>query len=146
MIPPLPRCPATLRRASTARALLGVALVAGLTLGGLTGCSHTFGSTADREGATPKAMAACRQRADEVFDRQNRGEVYRSDMLAGGERDSPFASTGTSGNPGAGLPARYARETMVDDCLNAASGSPGASPDAPVPAGLSPEPTATPRQ
>ncbi len=146
MIPPSRRCPATRKRASAARSLPGVSLLAGLALAGLTACSHPIGSTADRAGATPKAMAACRQRADQVFERQNRGEVYRSDMYAGGERDSPFAATGMSGNPGAGLPARYARETMVDDCLNAASGNPGVSPDAPVPAGLSPEPAATPSQ
>jgi hypothetical protein len=110
----------------------------------LSACAHPIGTTADRAGATPKAMAACRQRADEVFDRQNRAEVYRSDMYAGGERDSPFAAGGMSGNPGAGLPARYERETMVDDCLNATAGSPGATPDAPPPAGFSPEAPAEP--
>ena len=121
------------------RATIGPAipLLAALALGG---CTQPIGSSADRAGATPKAMAACRQRADEVFDRQNRADVYRSDMYAGGERDSPFAATGMSGNPGAGLPARYQRETMVDDCLNATAGSPGATPDAPPPAGLPAEP------
>lgn len=133
MIPPTRSCRATTRLAPNAAALLAM-----LALGGLGACSHPIGSTADRAGATPKAMAACRQRADEVFERQNRAEVYRSDMFAGGERDAPFAATGMSRTePGAGLPSRYARETMVDDCLNAASGSPGASPDAPPPAGLS---------
>ena len=73
-------------------------------------------------------MAACRQRADEVFSRQNRGAVYRADMLAGGQRDSPFAGLGQPGEPGEGLPARYSRETMLDECLNGLSGSADAPP------------------
>jgi hypothetical protein len=94
-----------------------------LALAGLTGCGHPIGSTSDRAGATPKEMAACRQRADEVYSRQNPGAVYRADMLAGGQRDSPFAGSGQPGEPGEGLPARYSRETMLDECLNGLSGS-----------------------
>ena len=130
MSPPTRRCRTVVR--------LSAYFLAVLTLGGLAACTRPIGITADRAGATPKAMAACRHRADEVFERQNRGDVYRSDMYAGGERDSPFAATGMSGNPSAGLSDRYSRENMVDDCLNAASGAPGATPDAPPPAGLAP--------
>lgn len=134
MSPTPRRCRTTMRRARHAMSLFAI-----LALGGLAACNHPIGSTSDRAGATPKAMAACRLRADEVFERQNRGEIYRADMYATGTRDAPFGSTGVSGNPGAGLPDRFARETMLDDCLNAAAGTPGASPDAPPPAGLAPD-------
>jgi hypothetical protein len=116
------------------RAVLTPAPLAVLAVAGLAACSHPIGSTADRADATPKAMAACRQRADQVYDRQNPGDVYRSDMSAGGQRDAPFGGMGPPGNPSDGLSARYARETMLDDCLNGVSGSPGAAQDAPPPA------------
>ena len=135
MTPPTRRCRATIRVVPAVLPLLAV-----LAVGGLGACSHPIGSTADRAGASPKAMAACRQRADEVWERQNRGEVYRNDTFATAERDSPFGAGGMARtDPGAGLPDRYARETMLDDCLNAASGTPGTTPDAPPPAGLAPD-------
>jgi hypothetical protein len=120
---------------------LPLALLAAATL---AACTQSFGSSANRAGATPKAMAACRMRADEVYEHQNRAEVYSADMLAGGQRDSPFAAAGTPGSPTAGLSGRYARETMLDDCLNGMAGSPGATPDAPPPAEGPALPTAQP--
>ncbi len=107
---------------------LPAASLALLALAGLAGCGHPIGSTSDRAGATPKEMAACRQRADEVYGLQNPGAVYRADMLAGGQRDTPFAGTGQPGEPGEGLPGRYSRETMLDECLNGLSGSADAPP------------------
>jgi hypothetical protein len=103
-----------------------------LPLAALAACNQPIGHSADRADATPKALAACRQRADEVYERQNRGAVYRSDMLAGGERDTPYAALGTPGTPNQGLASRFARETMVDDCLNASSGNPGTTPEPPT--------------
>lgn len=131
MIPP-PR----VRRAALPPGAVHV-LVPGLVLvmvTGLAGCSHTIGTTSDRAGATPKAMAACRQRADEVFARRNPADVYRSDMNAGGLRDAPFGGMGVPGNATDGLSARYSRETILDDCLNGASGSAEVSPSPDAPA------------
>ena len=120
--------------------LAGLALAA-VALLALPGCSQPIGvgtTTANRSAATPRAMAACRARADEVYERQNRAEVYHDDMMAGGMRDSPFAAAGTPGSPTAGLAGRYARETMLDDCLKGLAGTPGATPEAPLPAGATP--------
>ncbi|CAH2603595.1 conserved protein of unknown function [Rhodovastum atsumiense] len=100
----------------------------------LGGCGHPVGTTSNRAGVSAQTMAACRQRADQVFERQNRGDIYRSDMFAGGQRDAPFGSTSLVGsNPSAGLSSRFARETMVDDCVNAVAGNIGTSPEAPPP-------------
>ncbi len=116
------------------------ASLAVLALAGLAGCSHPIGSTADRAGATPKEMVACRQRADEVYNRRNPAEVYHSDMVAGGQRDAPFGGLGQPGDPGDGLAGRYARETLLDDCLNGLTGSADTQPSAETPPAAAPAP------
>lgn len=105
---------------------------AGVTLVGCAG-----------ESAGPRAsaaqQAACRGRADEVYDRQNRADIYRADVLAGGARDAAFSA---SGSPGGGfhsqLQARFAYGRLVDDCLRGVAGNVGATPDAPTPIGVAP--------
>ena len=92
-------------------------------MAGLAACAPPAGGGAGREGATPKALVACRHRADEVYNRRNPAEVYRSDMYAGGQRDAPFGAMGQPGGPGEGLSGRYEHETTLDDCLNGVSGS-----------------------
>ena len=105
-----------------------------LALAGLAACAQPIGSTANRAGATPKEMVACRQRADEVYNRRNPAEVYHSDMVAGGQRDAPFGGLGQPGQPGEGLPGQYARENLLDDCLNGLTGSADAPASAETPA------------
>jgi hypothetical protein len=83
---------------------------------------------------TAEQAAACRQRADEVHDRQNRADLYRSDTLAGGARDAMFSGTGAPGGSIAGLSARFARDRMVDDCLRGVAGHVASTPDVPAPA------------
>lgn len=88
--------------------------------------SHSHASTA--------AMTACRQRADEVYIRQNRGEIYNADRFATAERDSPFASSGLPGITTNGLGGRYNYEQLQDDCLSSTgSAAPnGTTTDAPA--------------
>ena len=97
-----------------------------LTLVALAGC----GSDQDRPRASAAQQAACRQRADEVYQKQNRGDVYRSDQYATSTRDAPFASSGLIGVTSSGLSGRYARDKLLDDCLGSvtAGGKP-ALPD-----------------
>lgn len=89
--------------------------------------------------ASAAQSAACRQRADEVYDRQNRAEIYRADVLAGGTRDAAFSSTGA---PGGGiqaqLAARFARDRLLDECLRGVAGNVGSTPDAPIPVRAAP--------
>lgn len=119
------------------RSTIGAVLLAALALAGLAGCAEGGGA---RSGATPKAMAACRQRADEVYERQNRGAVYRTDTFVASQRDAPFGGSGPAGNPSTGLSDRYAHDTILDDCLNGmassttTSGTPSPAAAAPVPA------------
>ncbi len=101
-----------------------------LALIGVAGC----GAPPDR--GTVAQQAACRERADEVYLRQNRAEIYRADQYATSTRDAPYGSSGVIGNTSSGLSGRYARDSMVSDCIagavNAATPGPGKTPDEPA--------------
>jgi len=120
--------PATSRRAAHQLAVL-----AALALAALTACATPIGGSANRQAASPRAMAACRARADQVYDEQNRGAVYRADTFAASQRAAPFAGAGPGANPSSGLSDLYARDTFLDDCLNGASGSADVSTETPTP-------------
>ncbi len=90
-----------------------------LVLLALAGCDRF--NTAPVSQATPAQVAACRQRADEVWLRQNRQAIFESDVRAGGQRDAPFAGAGITGNTSAGLSSRFSREQMVNNCLTSGS-------------------------
>jgi type II secretory pathway pseudopilin PulG len=62
--------------------------------------------------ANQQTMAACRQRADQVYAEQNRGAGYESD-----NRASPFSSSYVPGITTRGLGERYSRDTMISDCV-----------------------------
>ena len=93
---------------ATYRLLLPAAL---LSLA-LAGCSSTV-----RTDASPAALAACRARADAVYNTQNRGDIFREDAYATGQKDSPFRGATVLGSDSAGLSSRYAREKFIDTCL-----------------------------
>lgn len=80
--------------------------------------------------------AECRQRADVVFDKQNRAEIYRTDVFAGETRDAPFATTGLPGITSRGLSGQYERANLLEDCLRSRAGgisAAGASEQSKVP-------------
>ena len=106
--------------------LLGIVVLA---TGLVAGCAAS--STGPRPSAAQ--AAACRQRADEVHERQNRGAMFRDDANAGGARDAMFSGTGSPGASIALLSARYARDRLVDECLRGAAGNVASTPDAPIP-------------
>lgn len=118
-----------------------LAIAAVLVGGLLAGCSAPQGSAGT---ASPAQAAACRQRADEVYERQNRADVYRSDTYASGTRDAMFSSTGSPAAALAGLPGRFARDRMLAECLRGAAGNVASTPDAPAPATAPAAPVATP--
>lgn len=98
-----------------------------LLFSGIVACApaQDRGSVAQQE--------ACRQRADQVFLRQNPNESYRADLYASGGRDSPFG--GGTTDPTAALGARYERARLLDTCLRNATARPAApAPIAPAPA------------
>jgi hypothetical protein len=81
--------------------------------------------------ADAATMAACREHADEVYNRQRRDTIYTIS-----NRDSPFsANDSTTGITDRGLPERFGRENMIRDCVR----NTGTETDRSAPA--TPEPT-----
>jgi len=63
-------------------------------------------------GGDPQVAAFCRQRAEEVFNAQNRSARIQSD-----NRDTPFSGSFVSGVTNRGLSDRFAMDQMVSDCM-----------------------------
>ncbi len=95
-------------------------------------------TTAPETQASAAQQAYCRQRADQIYNRRNPGDVFRTDHYVSGQRDSPFASTGSVGDPMAALGARYERSKILEACLRGASGQSGGAPTAPGGAAIPP--------
>jgi hypothetical protein len=115
------------------------ALLSAFALAGtLAGCNPPASSA--RSHASAAALAACSHRADQVYNIQNPADKYRADSYETNERDSPFASTGFSGNTSAGLGGLYHRQQLEDDCLSSSGeGAPSPVPEpALAPGGATP--------
>jgi hypothetical protein len=77
--------------------------------------------------ADAQTVAACRQRANEVFDRQNRGAIYAPNSSA----NSPFSANFTPDNPSRGLSQQFAHDRLVNDCVrNTGTGAERSQPPA----------------
>ncbi len=62
--------------------------------------------------ADAATLAACREHADQVYDRNNRDTIYTIN-----NRDLPFSANTSSGIIDRGLAQRYANENLVRDCV-----------------------------
>ena len=62
--------------------------------------------------ADAATLAACRERADEVYNRQNRGTIYSIN-----NRDAPFSGSYAPVPIDNGLSQRYAHQNMISDCV-----------------------------
>ncbi len=114
---------------TTSRLTMGV-LAASL----LTGCGTPMQRSRSQV-VTAADLSACRARADEIYNKQNRAEVYRSDTFVSDTRDSPFSTSGLPGITSNGLSGLYQHDDLVSSCVNsrgAAVASPGAGPSGPA--------------
>jgi hypothetical protein len=68
--------------------------------------------------ASLAARSACRARADEVFQQQNRGAIYREDNFVSGLRDTPFGSAGLGSALPNGLSDQFGRDRTMQACLD----------------------------
>jgi hypothetical protein len=93
-----------LRIAITTGALLGAVVLPACDGGG----PQTGQALADADTA-----AACRQRANEIYDRQNRADIYAPNSSA----NSPFSANYTPDNPSRGLSQLYAHDQLVSNCV-----------------------------
>lgn len=89
--------------------------------------------------ADAATVSACRERADEAYDRQNRGTIYSIT-----DRDVPYSSSYLPDVPSRGLSQLYAHDSMVRDCVrntgtetsrtaSGANGGSGGAAEAPKP-------------
>ena len=78
-------------------------------------------------------LTACRARADEIYNKQNRAEVYRSDTFATDTLDSPYSVSGLPGITTNGLSGLYQHDNLVSSCVNNHN-SPGSGSDPAGPA------------
>ncbi len=110
---------------------------AGLAVG-LAACDGPQSATSVGDAKTDAAiLAACRQRANEMYDRRNRAEIYAPQY--GG--NSPLSGTYTDVGVNRGLSSQFAFEQMVRDCVRtanvsnapAAAGVPGSPPPGALP-------------
>jgi hypothetical protein len=62
--------------------------------------------------ADADTLAACRLHADQVYNRQNRDQIYSIT-----NRNVPFSTGYAPGVTDSGLAARYAHDNMVSDCV-----------------------------
>ena len=104
----------------------GSALVAGLATLALAGCAS--GSRQPLSLTERDSISACRQQANDIYDRQNRGEIYSVDP-----NWAPSSSYGLGSLPTNGLSDQYAHERLVDNCVR----NTGAGSNAPVASGPS---------
>ncbi|MBV9750543.1 MAG: hypothetical protein JO157_17180 [Acetobacteraceae bacterium] len=125
-----------MKQASRRAALLVVVLA-------VPGCQYFQRDAGLRSGASAADIAACRKRADQIFEMQNRGAVYDADIRSTNTRDSPFATSGLPGVTTEGLGAQYQRDEFEDSCLRSTNSSaPGNAPAAIAPAPIAPAPIA----
>lgn len=89
--------------------------------------------------ANAATLAACREHADEAYNRTHRDTIYSMSGSASG-RDTPFSANYTPGVLDRGLSQRFGHENMIRDCVRntgtetdrSASATP-ASPEPPAP-------------
>ena len=108
--------------------LLGAGLLLVTALGG---CAQRSPNLSVTDRAT---IDACRNRADQVYDRMNRGAIYNLSSA-----DAPNSSTGLVGDPTGALSARFARDRMIERCVGGvgtAAGNAAIAPSFSVPASI----------
>ncbi len=86
-----------------------------LTLGALCGCAGIDlpAPLRSQSQADAQTVAACRQRANQVYDQQNRGVIFSQQQ----QSNMPFSANYTPDNPSRGLSAQFGFDRMVNDCI-----------------------------
>jgi hypothetical protein len=77
---------------------------------GLVACATQPGTESHADAATE---AACRQRADQVYNQQNRGDIYRPPPQV----NTPFSANYNAGVSDRGLSDLYAHDKLIRDCV-----------------------------
>jgi hypothetical protein len=63
--------------------------------------------------ADASTVAACRERANQIYDQQNRGAIYSPQSQA----NTPFSANWTPDVPNRGLSSQFSFDRTVNDCI-----------------------------
>jgi hypothetical protein len=83
-------------------------MCAAVVLAGCNGAPPTGQAQADAA-----TQAACRQRADQAYEQQNRGDIYSPQSQV----NTPYSGSYAPGVSGRGLSDVFAHDRMVNDCV-----------------------------
>ena len=92
----------------------------------LSGCGEGAPQSAQAQ-ADASTRAACRQRANEVYNQQNRGDIY----APASQVNTPFSANYVPGISDRGLSQLFAQDKMISDCVrNTGTGAERSRPPA----------------
>ena len=96
-------------------ALMGVLALAGCAGPSPSGQAHGDAAT----------LAACRQRAEETYNQQNRGDIYRPQAQV----NTPYSADYAPSTSGRGLAELFAHDRLINDCVrNTGTGTERSTP------------------
>ena len=102
----------------------------GLVLGAVAQCGCQAQPVSGQAQADAATRAACRQRADQAYEQQNRGEIYGTASQA----NMPFSANYTPSVTDRGLSELFVHDRMVSDCIrNTGTGAELSQPGQPRP-------------
>ena len=103
-----------------------LAWLAMLSMLALSACGEGKPQTGQAQ-ADASTRAACRQRAEEVYSQQNRGDIYSP----ASQVNSPFSGNYLSGISDRGLSQLFVQDKMISDCVrNTGTGAERSRPPA----------------
>ena len=103
---------------------LGMIMTCTAALAACAGPSR--GPQAEADAAT---RAACQQRAEQVYDQQNRAEIYSPQSQV----NTPYSANYAPASSGRGLSDLFVHERMVSDCVrNTGTGTERSPPSPPA--------------
>jgi hypothetical protein len=112
-------------------ALLGVPLLGAVALSGCAGPPPTGQAAADAQ-----TRSACEKRANQVYDQQNRAEIYSPQS----QINTPYSANWTPDVTNRGMSDLFAHDRLVSDCVrNTGTGTDRTVPTAVLPTASTPQ-------
>jgi hypothetical protein len=102
----------TARRLPPPALLLPALVSLALTSSVLGACSFGGPPATSASRASQATLAACRERAEDVYVRQNRDLIYANDTSS-----TPYSAGPSTGLPMHGLSSQFAHQQVIDDCV-----------------------------
>lgn len=97
----------------------------GILLGAIALSACDIGPPSEQAQANAATRAACRQRANQIYEQQNRGQIFSP----ASQVNSPFSNNYAPGDTNRGLSDVFAHDRMVNDCVrNTGTGTERAPP------------------